>query len=126
MVIKNVTLEYTFEMRGRSIVFYGEYCPTNEDNKFRVMDSDNKYLGYLECEDEEMADEIAEEIDNITNINDLLCYLGESAKVSDDIREIHSYMRENEYGEITDYVYSVNASEYFNRLGNYFLAITEE
>lgn len=126
MVIKDVTLNYTFEMGNRSIVFYGEYSPTVDDNKFRVLDSDNRYLGYVECECEENADEIAEEIDNITNINDLLCYLGISAKVSKDIVEIHSYMKENEYGEITDYVYSVRESEYFNRLGEYFLAVTEE
>ena len=126
MMFKDIMFRYTFIKDDDTIILYGTYDP-NGDGKFRVLDSDEKYLGYLECEDREEADKIAEEIDSLKTIDDLLCYLGISAKVSTNLWEIHSYMVENEYGSIDkDYVYSVYESEYFNRLGKYYLAITEE
>lgn len=126
MMFKDIMFRYTFFKKDDTTIFYGTYDP-NGDGKFRVLDSEEKYLGYLECEDREEADKIAEEIDNLNTIDDLLCYLGISAKVDTNIERIHSYMVENEYGSIDkDYIYSVYESEYFNRLGKYYLAVTEE
>ena len=125
MMFKDIMFHYTFCKENNAIRFFATYNP-NGDGKFRVLDSEEKYLGYVECEDREEADKIAEEIDNLNTVDDLLCYLGISAKVSTNIEEIHSYMLENEYGGITTYLYSVYESEYFNRLGKYYLAVTEE
>ena len=126
MMFKDIMFHYTFYKEDDSVCFFATYNP-NGDGKFRVLDGEEKYLGYVECEDREEADKIAEEIDNLKTIDELLCYLGISAKVSTNLWEIHSYMAENEYGGIDkDYVYSVYESEYFNRLGKYYLAVTEE
>ena len=107
MMFKDIMLHYTFYKEDDVICFFATYNP-NGDGKFRVLDSEEKYLGYVECEDREEADKIAEEIDNLKTIDELLCYLGISEKVSTNLWEIHSYMAENEYGKIDKvYIYIV-------------------
>ena len=125
-MIKNVSLEYIFGMDRRSICFYGNYCPTIEENKFKVFDSDNKYLGYLECDTEEKADKIAQDLDTFESVNALLCYLGILAKVSQNTNDIHSYMFDNDYEGVTRDISSIYRSPYLNRLGKYYIAIVED
>ena len=107
---------------------FGEFSTEEcEDNKIRFYDSDDNYLGYIEVTDETTPLQVNEEVKEIETIEELLDYLGEQAKISKSLNEIHSYMVKHHYGEVEKWnVKSVFNSEFFNRLGDYYLAIIEE